>query len=410
MLELLLCSMFTIFPDYLYRRYSQGKQIGKEITLYSVWYELRYGITACLLLTLALITVVFFYHPVSNNVTAYFRTIPILPEATGRVAKVHVDTYSKVKKGDKIISLDDSSQQAALEVASRKIAEVDAAMAMAKADVAAAEGQIQQAQGAYQQALDELATKKELQRRNAGVVAEREIEKLQVAADGRKGAVTAAMAARDAAQTRLSTLLPAEKASAQASLEQAQVALNKMTVYAGVDGNIEQFTVRVGDVVSPIMRPAGVLIPSGSGREYLVAGFKQIEAPVMKVGMIAEAACASKPWQIIPMVVTGVQEYIAAGQIRASEQLLDPQQTTRPGTITVFMQPLYEGGLDGVAPGSSCVANAYTNNHERLANENLGFGTWLFLHMVDTVALVHALLLRLQALLLPVQALVLGGH
>ena len=37
MLELLLCSLVTILPDYLYRRYAQGKRLGKEITLYSVW-------------------------------------------------------------------------------------------------------------------------------------------------------------------------------------------------------------------------------------------------------------------------------------------------------------------------------------------------------------------------------------
>ena len=43
MLELLFCSMLTIFPDYLYRRFAQGKRIGKEITLFSVWFELRWG-------------------------------------------------------------------------------------------------------------------------------------------------------------------------------------------------------------------------------------------------------------------------------------------------------------------------------------------------------------------------------
>ena len=36
MLELMLCSLLTILPDYLYRRYVQGKRIGKEITLFSV--------------------------------------------------------------------------------------------------------------------------------------------------------------------------------------------------------------------------------------------------------------------------------------------------------------------------------------------------------------------------------------
>ena len=47
MLELLLCSLLTILPDYLFRRYVQGKRIGKEITIYSVWFELRWGITGC---------------------------------------------------------------------------------------------------------------------------------------------------------------------------------------------------------------------------------------------------------------------------------------------------------------------------------------------------------------------------
>ena len=55
MFELLLCSLLTILPDYLYRRYRQGKRFGQEITFYSVWFELRFGITACLMLTVALI-------------------------------------------------------------------------------------------------------------------------------------------------------------------------------------------------------------------------------------------------------------------------------------------------------------------------------------------------------------------
>jgi hypothetical protein len=78
MLELLLCSLLTVVPDYLYRRYVQGKRIGKEITFYSVWFELRWGITACLILTVGLITVIFYNHPSTTNVTAFFRTVPII--------------------------------------------------------------------------------------------------------------------------------------------------------------------------------------------------------------------------------------------------------------------------------------------------------------------------------------------
>src|SRR5262245_66300465 len=74
MLELLLCSLVTILPDYLYRRYGQGKRFGKEITFYSVWFELRWGITACLILTVSLITVIFYNHSSTNNTTLFFTT------------------------------------------------------------------------------------------------------------------------------------------------------------------------------------------------------------------------------------------------------------------------------------------------------------------------------------------------
>jgi hypothetical protein len=76
----------------------------------------------------------------------------------------------------------------------------------------------------------------------------------------------------------------------------------------------------------------------------------------------------------------------------------------------VFLEPLFQGGLAGIPPGSHCIANAYTNNHDRLADANLGMGKWVVLHAIDAVALVHAAILRLQALVLPLQVLVFSGH
>lgn len=411
MLELLLCSMLTILPDYLYRRFVQGKRLGREITIYSVWFELRWGIITCLMLTVGLITVIFYNHPASTNVTAYFRTVPIVPEGIGRVAEIYVGPSDHIEQGKPIFRLDASEQEAAVETARRRIVEAQAAMAVARSDIASAEGQATQAREALQQARDELATKQELNARNADVVTRREIERLQNVVDGREGGLAAAIAAREGAQTRLDVLLPAQEASAQAALAQAEVELAKTVVRAGVSGRVEQFVLRVGDLVNPLMRPAGVLIPDGAGRERLVAGFGQIEAQVMKPGMIAEATCVSKPFTIIPMVVTGVQDFIAAGQLRAGEMLLDAQQVQVPGTLTVFLEPLYPGALEGVPPGSSCIANAYSSNHELIASGKVGGLTALYLHGVDAVALVHALLLRIQALVLPVRTLVFsGGH
>ena len=110
------------------------------------------------------------------------------------------------------------------------------------------------------------------------------------------------------------------------------------------------------------------------------------------------------------MVVTEVQDFIAAGQFRGGEQLLEPRQVTRPGTLFVYLEPLYEGGLQGVTPGSSCIANAYSNNHDIIASKDTGFLRGLALHAVDALGLVHALILRLQALMLPFKTLVFSGH
>src|SRR5499427_1304952 len=313
MLELLLCSLLTILPDYLYRRYVQGKRFGKEITFYSVWFELRWGIAACLILTVSLITVIFYNHPSTSNVTLFFRTVPIVPEINGRVAEVYVGVSGPITKGAPIFRLDSSKQEAAVETARRKIAEVQAELAVAQADVVKADGQIQEARSAHQQAVDELETKRELQRRNAGNVAFREIQRLELSVEGRLGAIASATAAKQAAEERISSLLPAQKASAEAALAQAEADLDKTVIRAGVSGRVEQFGLRVGDVVNPFMRPAGVLIPEGAGQQVLFAGFGQIEAQIMKTGMIAEVTCVSKPWTVIPMVVTDVQDFIAAG-------------------------------------------------------------------------------------------------
>jgi hypothetical protein len=157
------------------------------------------------------------------------------------------------------------------------------------------------------------------------------------------------------------------------------------------------------------MRPAGILIPARTGQRQLHAGFGQIEAQVMKVGMVAEATCYSKPLSIIPLVITDVQDFIAAGQFRAGEQLVELQQARAPGSITVYLEPLYANGLDGVTPGSSCIVNAYSSKHEAIAQEG-NFFRRIWLHAVDAVGIVHAIILRAQALMIPVKTLVLGGH
>ena len=411
MLEVILCSLITILPDYLFRRYVQGRRLGKEITFFSVWYQLRYGITGCFILTVALITVVFYYHPSSTAVAVQFRTIPIIADAKGRVAEVYLGVSDTVKAGDPLFRLDTSRQEAAVETQRKRIAEADAAMVVAAADVTAADGKVAEAQATLQQVQDDLRIKRNLVQSGSSAVARRDLETLQVSETAAQGALAAAQAARDAAQQRLDTLLPAQKATAEAALRQAEIEIEKSTIRAGVSGRVEQFALRPGDVVSPILRSAGILIPDEAGRSSIQAGFGQISAPVIKVGMIGEVSCNTTPWRVIPVVVNDKQNYIASGQFGGGERLVDVSDVRRDGTVLVYLEPLYAGGFDDIVPGSQCMANLYSNHHDEIADPNTSTGRGLALHAVDALGLVHAMLLRIQVAMMPFKTLVFsGGH
>ena len=409
MLELFLCSMLTILPDYLFRRYVQGKRLGREITLFSVFFELRWGITLCLILTLSLITTIFYFHPSTKAATSVFRTVTLMPETRGRVAETFVEFSQRVHEGQPLFRLDSTEQEATVETSKRKIAEIDAAMVVAKSQLAEAEGRIVQARGQLQQAVDELERRAEVQSRSPGSISDSEVQRVRVQVDTQQGALDAALAGRDTIVAELEFQLPAQKASAEAALDEAEVDLSKTLVVASTDGILQQFALRPGDIVNPMVRPAGILVPDRK-ITGLMAGFGQIEAQVIKPGMIGEVTCIAKPWQIFPMVVTEIQNVIASGQVRATDTLVDAKQFAQPGNLTVIMQPLYPGQLDDLPLGGSCIANAYTSNHEALQDPNISTSRWLALHAIDTVGLVHAMILRIQALLLPIQTLVFGGH
>jgi len=259
MLELIFSALVTILPDYLYRRHKQGKRLGQEITVFSVWYELRWGITGCAILATVLLTVIFYYHPTATNVTSLFRTVTILSDTGGRVEEVYVRNNQYVYKGEPIFRLDTSRQQAAVETAYRRIAEVDAALVMASAELDVAQGNIHAAEAALRGAQDELIRQQQAQQRNSSIVSEREIAALQANVDNRKGVLEAALASRFVIQSRIDTVLPAQRASAVSTLAQAQTEIEQATVYAGTNGTVQQFKLKPGDIVNPILRPGTIM-------------------------------------------------------------------------------------------------------------------------------------------------------
>ena len=409
MLELIICSILTILPDYLFRRYVQGKRIGHEITFFSVWYELRWGITLCLLLAISLITTVFYFHPSTKAANSVFRTVTIMTEDVGRVAETYVGVNERVTAGQPLFRLESAPKEADVRTAEAGVAQIKAAEVRGRAELAQAEADIARARANLQQAQDERDARVELFRLNRDAIPEREVEQAQVEVKVEEASLVAAQAARDSVKVRLEVELPTQLATAQSQLERSQSLLDRTVITAGTDGVLQQFALRPGDILNPMLRPAGILVPDARVTG-LLAGFSQIEARVIKRGMIGEVTCIAMPWQIVPVVVTQVQDVVAAGQIRPTDQLIGVEQMAKPGTITVLLEPLFEGALEDLPRGSGCIANLYTSTHEALEEPGVGGLHAIGLHALGAVGVIHALILRIQAALLPFQTLILGAH
>ncbi|WP_425085085.1 HlyD family secretion protein [Ruegeria profundi] len=410
MIETMLCALITVLPDFLFRRFVQGKRIGHEITLFTMWYELRWGLTTCAILALSVITTLFYFHPASSTAASYFRTVTILPQLGGRVSEVYVSNNDTVTAGQPIFRIEDFTQQAQVQAAHAQIAQVQASLKVAETDLAQADAGIAGARAALAQSVEDLERNTTLRDEGSSAVRLAEIERLENLVAEREAQVTAAQSQRAAVVQQIEELIPAQLASANAQLDAALTELDKTVISAGVTGRIEQFGLQVGDYVSPLLRPAGILVPAHSGHDRFQAAFNQMSAQVIKPGMIGELGCMTKPFTVIPMVVVEVQDVIPSGQIRPTDELRDVQHNKVPGSILVYMEPLYKGMADDIPPGSNCLANVYTDNHHKLEDESLGFWNKAFLHVVDTIGVVHAAGLRLRLILMPVNTLVLTGH
>ncbi len=410
MIETMLCALITVLPDFLFRRFVQGKRIGHEITLFTMWYELRWGLTTCAILALSVITTLFYFHPASSTAASYFRTVTILPQLGGRVSEVYVSNNDTVTSGQPIFRIEDFTQQAQVQAAHAQIAQVQASLKVAETDLVQADAGIAGARAALAQSVEDLERNTTLRDEGSSAVRLAEIERLENLVAEREAQVTAAQSQRAAVVQQIEELIPAQLASANAQLDAALTELDKTVISAGVTGRIEQFGLQVGDYVSPLLRPAGILVPSHSGHDRFQAAFNQMSAQVIKPGMIGELGCMTKPFTVIPMVVVEVQDVIPSGQIRPTDELRDVQHNKVPGSILVYMEPLYKGMADDIPPGSNCLANVYTDNHHKLEDESLGFWNKAFLHVVDTIGVVHAAGLRLRLILMPVNTLVLTGH
>lgn len=391
----------TSIPFVLQILYLRWK--GIPITLYNV----HMALFAWLALAFIVFFTVFYYYPKSYTGFVPFRTVPVVSENGGTVTSIGVDNGSRVKPGQVLFTVDNSTETAAVKTAELKLAEVEKSFASAEASVHAAQASLDREKAELQQAVEAFEDQNELRSRGSPAYNERRYQAAVTDKAAGEAKVAQAQAELDEAQLQLDQVLPAQRASANASLEQAKVELAKTTVRSRVNGVVDQVTLHVGARASQIaVSPAMLIIPDRdeSHPKRVFAGFSQVARSVLYVGMPAEVACdanfnVAMTDAILPARILAIQPEIAAGQVAPTGRLLEPSEFSKRGEVAVLFEMVHPEHRERLINGSGCIVQTY--------DRNLGHG--VFAHILGGLGIIKAWGLRIKVWIALVTGVGLAG-
>jgi multidrug resistance efflux pump len=381
MFELLL----TSFPVII--RYFQLKRRGEAM---SVW-NMRGAVFAWAILAFMLFTVIFYFHPKSYSGLLPFRTVSVVAQTSGPVTELSVVNGQRVAAGDTLFMIENSAQQAGLKQAQAQLDQIAAAEAKAVDTLKVAQASAVEAQTSLDKLLVDLQNAQTLVARNVGT--QDAVRELDAAVAVAQAEVAASKAQVDLAQTDISQSIPAQRKAAEAALESAQVALDRTQVQSFTDGVVTQLAMSVGSPASTlILSPAMVIIPDRPDDIPLrmTAGFSQVARGTIYDGMPAEIACDSNANlsfrnAVLPARVASVQPAIAAGQVVPGGRLLEANNGGQRGSMLVYFELLHPEHEAIMLDGSGCIVQTYTNNLDGLSG-----------HLIAATGVVKAVGLRLK--------------
>jgi len=278
-----------------------------------------------------------FASPTSNNVVVMKYTIPIVPQIRGHIKRLVAKPNMPLKKDKDVLFVIDQEpfeisvrqKEADLEVARRKVQEIQASIPVGEASIREAESNRDSSKA-------ELDAKKATNERSPGAVSEVEIEQLQAEVDANLAAIDKAKASL--AQTKQSLRVSQEQVvSANSQLDSAQYDLAQCTVYAPSDGFITQWVAREGTMASPLpVSPVGTFVESD--QVALVAIFSQNVLSNVRAGDQVEVAMKSLPGQVLQGTVDTIIEATGEGQVNPSGQLVSAANFKSSGLLAVKLK------------------------------------------------------------------------
>jgi membrane fusion protein (multidrug efflux system) len=228
---------------------------------------------------------------------------PVLPRVSGPVMKVYVTDNQIVKKGDTLVTIDQSdyqqrvnAMQAALVAAQAQVVAARAGVGTAQANVHTAQTTIGVSEANRTKLQQDLARSVKL--RKDDIIPQSDYDAVQAnlrATNAQRGTaqdqVTAARQQVIAAQQQIAVAQAVVK-QRQADLDNAKLQLSYTTLVAPANGFVSKKNVQPGQVVSPGQQLLGLV---SSGKTWVIANFKETQLENMKVGQTAKLEIDAYP-------------------------------------------------------------------------------------------------------------------
>ncbi|UWQ93894.1 biotin/lipoyl-binding protein (plasmid) [Rhodobacteraceae bacterium M382] len=388
MIELILTS-FPLVIRIMYLRWR-----GIPVTLYNV----HRAVFLWFVIAVALFFTVFYYYPKSYTGLVPFRIVPVVAENGGTVTQVLVKPGDHVATGDLLFTVENTSEQAAVDVAEHQVVELQNAIEAGEVEVRTAQAVLKGAEAGLAQIELSLADQTALKDRNSAAFRENEFERAQNTRLARLSEVEAARTQLESASLKVTSVLPAQLETAESMLEQAQAELAKTRVYAVVDGTVEQLTLNVGARAGQTaLSAAMVIVPDDRAdpTSEVAAGFSQVASAVLYEGMAAEIACdsnfnASMRNTVLPARLVRLQEVIAAGQIKPTGYLMETSERAQRGEIVAHFKLVHPEHTELLIDGSGCMVQAYTTHVTGPLEGSV------LAHVIEALGALKAILLRIK--------------
>ena len=256
--------------------------------------------------------VVFYaHHAETDDAQVEGHIDPVLPKISGYVTRVLVDDNQRVAAGQLLLSIDTRDQQSKADTARAALANEQAAVRVAQANVAAA-------RTASEHASRDLARYAALRAKEE--ISQQQYDAARAAADSAAAQLAAARQSVEAAR--------AQAAQKLADLQFAELQLTYATVAAPVAGTVARKSVEVGQFVQA-GQPLLAIVEDG--QPWVIANFKETQLKKMRVGQGTDVEVDAYPKRVFHGRVDSISP--ATG---AKFALLPPDNAT--GNFTKVVQ------------------------------------------------------------------------